>query len=137
MTHINHCLSKALVTQAKEQNQALALEQLAGIRSRVKGSKRFNRMMSGWAFAQLRRFIEYKAALAGVQVLAVDPRSSSRTCSRCGERGIRDGADFSCKACGFHLHADLNAARNLCQRGISLLAGELETPLRPTASASG
>jgi len=94
-------------------------------------------MMSGWAFCQLRQFIEYKAALAGVLVIAVDPRSSSKTCSRCGQRGIRNRANFTCKACGLHLNADLNAARNLRQRGMTLLAGEPETPLRPTPSGSG
>jgi IS605 OrfB family transposase len=137
MTHVNHCLSKALVAQAKEQNAALALEELTGIRGRTKASKRFNRMMSGWAFAQLRQFVEYKAVLVGVVVLAVDPRSSSRTCSHCGEGGVRTRADFSCKACGFHLHADLNAARNLCQRGMSSLVRERETPLWPTPAWGG
>ena len=137
MAHINHCLSKALVERAQINGAAIALEELTGIRGRVQGSKRFNRMMSSWAFAQLRQFIEYKAALAKVPVISVDPRSSSRTCSGCGERGVRDRADFHCNACGFHVHSDLNAARNLRQRGIASLVGELETPLWPTASASG
>jgi len=137
MTHVNHCLSKAIVEKAKAQNAAIALENLEGIRGRAKLSKRFNRMLSGWAFWELRKFIEYKARLAGVVVVAVDPRSSSQTCSRCGERGKRDRSAFHCEACSLQLHSDLNAARNLCQRGISSLIGELETPLRPTALASG
>ncbi|MCK7582520.1 MAG: transposase [Chromatiales bacterium] len=40
--------------------------------------------MSGWAFYQLRQFITYKAKLAGVYVVIVDPRHASRTCPVCG-----------------------------------------------------
>ena len=37
-----------------------------------------------WSFGQLRAFIEYKAKLAGVPVLFVDPPNSSKTLSRYG-----------------------------------------------------
>ena len=39
--------------------------------------------MSGWAFAQLRTFVEYKARLQGVPVVLVDPRHTSQECSCC------------------------------------------------------
>ncbi|MGI9951994.1 transposase [Moorellaceae bacterium AZ2] len=68
MRYINHCLSKRIVEIAKAEGKAIALENLLGIRERAKGSKKFNRMMSGWNFRELASFIEYKAALAGVPV---------------------------------------------------------------------
>jgi Putative transposase DNA-binding domain len=37
-----------------------------------------------WAIAQPGMFLTYKAALAGVPVIFVDPRSSPRECSQCG-----------------------------------------------------
>jgi transposase len=68
--------------------------------------------------------VEYKAKLAGVPVIKVDPRNSSRTCSQCGhcEKGNRlDQAAFRCKQCGYSTNADLNAAENLRIRGLGRL----------------
>ncbi|MGZ3302203.1 MAG: zinc ribbon domain-containing protein [Isosphaeraceae bacterium] len=75
--------------------------------------------LSGWAFFQLRSFIEYKAKLAGVPVIAVDPRNTSRTCPECGhnEKANRKSqSEFECRACGHRSHADLVAARNIGSR---------------------
>ena len=71
---------------------------------------------AGWSFSQLRLFVEYKAKLAGVPVVTVDPRNTSRTCNACGhcEKANRKSqAEFCCKQCGHSENADLNAARNI------------------------
>jgi putative transposase len=82
----NHVISKRIVRKAKQQNKAIALEDLRHIRQRtertVKRSQRAKQ--SGWAFFQLRFFLQYKAALAGVPLHMVDPRNTSRTCHACG-----------------------------------------------------
>lgn len=70
------------------------------------------------------QFVAYKAKLAGVPVVKVDPRNSSRTCSECGhcEKGNRpDQATFRCKQCRYSTNADLNAASNLRIRGLGQL----------------
>jgi IS605 OrfB family transposase len=115
--HQNHIISKAIVESAKRTDRGIALEDLDGIRERVtaRGGDGRNRL-SGWAFAQLGGFIGYKARLAGVPVVHVDPRDTSRTCAECGhcEKGNRKSqGEFSCKACGHEAHADANAARNI------------------------
>jgi transposase len=72
--------------------------------------------MAGWAFAQLRFFVEYKAKLAGVPVVLVDPRNTSRRCSVCGsiaKANRQSQAGFSCKHCGYAANADFNAAVNI------------------------
>ena len=72
-----------------------------------------------WAFAQLRLYIEYKARLGGVVVQAVDPRTTSRMCNRCGftdQRNRRDQAHFCCLQCGYTAPADDNAACNIRDR---------------------
>src|SRR5713226_3998940 len=58
-----------------------ALEDLTGIRERVtvRHENRYER--HSWAFYQLRIYIAYKAAWAGVPVRFVDPRNTSKTCS--------------------------------------------------------
>jgi putative transposase len=119
---VNHCVSKALVSTAKGTGRGLALEGLKNIRSRVNGSKRQRRVLHSWAFFQLRAFIAYKAALAGVSVIYVNPAYTSQTCSHCGhcaKANRRTQARFLCVACGFSAHADLNAAENIRRAALS------------------
>ncbi len=59
-------------------------------------------------------------------IWTVNPAWTSRRCHVCGERGIRvedadsttevrGGEYFYCPTCDIHIHADINAARNLSQ----------------------
>ena len=126
--HENHCISKALVTTAKDTARGLALENLEGIRVRTRFRRGQRAKMSGWAFGQLRAFVGYKAALAAVPFVIVDPRNTSRICSRCGhcEKGNRKNqAEFRCLHCASSLHADVNAARNIGLRAACKPAPEL------------
>jgi IS605 OrfB family transposase len=132
-TNENHRVSREVVDLMAAAGGVLHVEKLLGIRDRTKGTKKVNRMLHSWPFAQLLTFIGYKAQAAGVPVIEEDPRHTSQRCSRCGhtERGNRPKqADFRCKACGFRLHADLNAARNLAAKGAgSLGVGSVIEPL--------
>ena len=118
--HTNHVISKQIVTEAKRTGRGVAIEELTHIRDRVKARRPQRAALHSWAFAQLRAFLVYKAALAAVLLVAVDPRNSSRECSICGhiEKANRQTQDrFHCRACGFTAHADINAATNLRARG--------------------
>jgi putative transposase len=120
-TNSNHVVSKRIVEFAKKAGcPTIALENLKGIRDRVRLSKQVRRWVGGWAFYQLQQFIEYKAKDQGFGVVYVDPRGSSKGCSLCGhtEEANRKGLLFCCKACSYRLHADLNASRNVRLRGI-------------------
>ncbi len=113
--HENHCIAKKIVETAKGTGRGIGLENLEGIRDRVsaRGGEQRNRL-SGWAFFQLREFVEYKAAMAGVPVVAVDPRNTSRTCPECGhceKTNRKSQPEFECRACGHRSHADLVGAR--------------------------
>jgi|SRR5262252_1269430 len=117
---VNHTLSKKLVAYAKDTKAALVLEDLTGIRDRMTVRARQRNKQHNWSFRQLREFLVYKSRQAGVPLLFVDPRNSSRTCSKCGyvdKRNRRSQAAFSCLRCGYTANADLNAARNLAVRG--------------------
>jgi IS605 OrfB family transposase len=116
---VNHRISKRLVAKAKDTGCGIALEDLQGIRDRTQFRKPQRAKMTGWAFFQLRSFVEYKAALAGVSVVLVDPRNTSRTCAECDhcEKANRKSqSEFECRLCGHRSHADLNAARNIASR---------------------
>ncbi len=116
---VNHCISKTLIASAKGTQRGIALEALTHIRSRSRFRQPQRARTAGWAFAQLRAFIEYKATLAGVPVVLVDPRHTSQGCNRCGhvERANRfSQARFSCTQCDYTTHADFNAANNIRDR---------------------
>lgn len=118
-THVNHVISKGVVAEAKDSGRGIALEDLTHIRDRISVRKAQRRQQHSWAFSQLRRFIEYKAKLAGVIVALVDPRNTSRTCPQCGfiSRSNRSSQSlFSCVSCNFSSLADTVAAGNISRR---------------------
>ncbi|MDI6710080.1 MAG: transposase [Thermoanaerobacterales bacterium] len=124
MHHINHCLSKHIVRIATAEGKIIAMENLLGIRDRAKGSKKFNRMMSGWNFRELASFIEYKAALAGVPVVYVDPKETSKTCPKCGNvsRYNRKAQGwFKCTRCSYQSDADRVGALNIAAKALDAL----------------
>jgi putative transposase len=116
----NHCIAKQLVGTAVLRQKALALEDLTGIRGRASGFNREMRWLLGnWAFADLRAKIKYKAAEAGLPIVQVDPRNTSRTCSGCGhcdKANRKSQSHFQCPQCGLTLNADKNAALNIQAR---------------------
>lgn len=116
----NHVIAKQIVATAERTSRGIALEDLKGIRQRVTAKKDQRTRLSSWGFAQLGTFVEYKARRAGVPLVFVDPRNTSRQCSACWHthRSNRvDQARFACRSCGIVLHADLNGSRNIARRG--------------------
>jgi IS605 OrfB family transposase len=104
----NHVIAKRIVTEAQRTGQGIALEDLQGLRDRVRLRKPQRVTLHSWSFHQLGSFISYKARRAGVAVIHVDPAYTSRQCSACGhtDRRNRPGqATFSCTSCGFAAHA--------------------------------
>ncbi len=112
----NHVISKRLVQKAKAHRQGIAIEDLRHIRKSVTVRKSQRARHSSWSFWQLRFFLSYKCAVAGVSLHTVDPRNTSRTCAQCGhcEKANRKSqAEFVCKSCGHTDNADRNAAINI------------------------
>ena len=111
---VNHKISKQLVAEAKEFG-VIAFEDLTGIRQRAKVRKSQRREHNSWAFYQLRLLTEYKANVAGIDLVLVDPRYTSKTCNCCKVIGNRDKKVFRCinKFCGWVGDADHNGALNI------------------------
>jgi IS605 OrfB family transposase len=120
--HTNHEISKRLVATAKALGLGIAMEDLTHIRGRIEPtvSRRFRRRFGNWSFSQLREFVKYKACLAGVPFVLVDPRNTSRTCSQCGycdKANRKTQAEFVCLHCSYSANADRNAAENISRLG--------------------
>ena len=147
---VNHTISHRLIARARLSNQAIALEDLTGIRERTNQlprSKKERRLSNSWAFFQLRQFLIYKAIKHGVHLVFIDPRYTSQTCHNCNHihpvRGesYRSGKKFSCGHCDWVGDADYNGAKNISALGAvvnqpegSGLSGSLHDHLRAIES---
>ncbi|MEU6177000.1 RNA-guided endonuclease InsQ/TnpB family protein [Streptomyces coeruleorubidus] len=138
---INHKIAKHVVAEAERTGRGIALEDLTGIRERVRLRKPQRATHSSWSFAQLGQFIAYKARKAGVPVVHVDPAYTSRTCAECGyiDRANRvSQAWFACRSCGFVDHADRNSSRNIRARAWELWRrGAQSTAQAPPSKPAG
>ncbi len=108
-----HRVSKALVTAAAGSKAAIVLEHLT-LHGAGGRSHRMSRRLSSWPRGELHRQIEYKAALAGVPVIKVNPAWTSKTCPVCGaRRRDRVGQDFVCSVCDWEMDRQHNPACNI------------------------
>ena len=141
----DHVLSRRIVDSVQP-GTVIVVENLVDIRSRTKQRGRESRRrLHSWSFAQLRVFLTYKAEARGCRVVGIDPRHTSQACSRCGyvhRSNRRSQSRFLCRACGFELNADLNAARNIARKylasgGMPAAGGPLSTGLSCQPAQAG
>jgi len=112
-------LTKGLVQTAASTKSAVVLETLTlhGTRGH---SRRMNRRLSSWPRGELHRQVEYKAALAGVPVIKVNPAWTSKTCPVCGaRRRDRVGQDFVCEMCDWEMDRQHNAGLNILKSALA------------------
>ena len=120
-----HCVSKAIA----EPHAMVGFEWLKDIRNRTerrhskKASvkrRKANRKVSRWSFADVQAKTAYKTRLSGGVPIWVDADYTSQGCPICGHVGRENrpnhGLLFVCAHCGYTLHADLAAARNISMR---------------------
>ncbi len=122
----NHIVSKHIVGQAVASKQAIACEDLTGIRERTNRqprNKTERRRSNSWAFHQLRLFLTYKCQAVGVPFVLVNPAFTSQMCHVCLHMGDRSGKRFCCcnPACAWRGDADENGARNIARLGAIVL----------------
>jgi putative transposase len=84
-------------------------------KGKIRG-RALRRRLSLWQHGLVREAVIHKAQEHGLSVSKVDPRYTSKTCSRCGLRGVRKRHRFTCPHCDFSDHADKNAAKNIRNR---------------------
>jgi len=113
-----------LTTKIIGDNKIIVIEDL-NIKNMVDKSKGNNKYHnkrnihdSSW-----RRFIsmlKFKAERAGSSIIEINPKNTSKTCSRCGNIKKLKLSDrlYECDNCGLHIDRDYNASLNILQKGL-------------------
>ncbi|MGQ9469630.1 MAG: IS200/IS605 family accessory protein TnpB-related protein [Nitrososphaerales archaeon] len=102
-----HKVSRAIVNKFK--GYRIIMEDLKGIRYHIKYGKKMNRRLHSWNFKLLQSFVDYKAKLNRSSIVYLNPRGTSKNCSRC--RGIIAPKERFCPSCKLDRH--INACINL------------------------
>ena len=114
-----HCVSKKLVDIASIGRMAIVLEELH-IQGSGVGSRHGSRRLSSWPRREIHRQIEYKARLAGVPIVKVNPAWTSKTCPVCGaRRRDRVGKVFVCLMCDWEMDRQINAGLNILKTALA------------------
>lgn len=115
-----HCVSKWVVQQAQAQGaKTIALESLHLLPPNLISNPHLRKAIGRWPYALLRSYIIYKAQLAGIAIVPVNPAYTSTTCMMCGHQDKKnriDQATFHCQKCGYTTHADIHAAINIANK---------------------
>ncbi|NIQ04380.1 MAG: IS200/IS605 family element transposase accessory protein TnpB [Candidatus Korarchaeota archaeon] len=124
-----------LTTAYVEHYDTIILEDLHP--SQMNAGSRYARSNYDVTWGLFKQLLLYKAESAGAEVVFVDPRGTTQTCANCGRHVPKAvwEREHTCPACGFTVHRDYNAARNILQRGLEKLdRGQVEvTPVETGA----
>ncbi len=106
-----HKLSTSLVNSYS----LIATERLA---SQEMATRRYGKAINDVGWNMFANMLAYKAEGAGCRVFFVNPKNTTRTCSRCGaviDKALQDRI-YHCRSCGLRVDRDLNAAINILNR---------------------
>jgi putative transposase len=92
-----------------------------GWKQNINIGKRNNQNFVAIPFLKLIQQIEYKSEMVGIEVIRITEEYTSQKCSNCGiirksnrkHRGL-----YVCKSCGLKINADVNASKNILQKGV-------------------
>ena len=124
---INHKISTEIIRIAKKYpNAVIILENLKGIRDKIRWNKKMNKKAHSWAFKELENMIVYKAHDNSIAVRRVYPKSTSSACKNCFGNIRRSPSNRAvCETCKKEYNADWLGAVNITRRFFSYMLKNL------------
>ena len=124
----NHKISRYIIDLAIKYNtKTIQMENLSGFSEYQTES-----LLKNWSYYDLQAKIKYKAEEKGIEVILINPKYTSKRCSRCGcihedNRNCKENqGKFECKVCGHNENADINASKNISIPYIDSIISETE-----------
>jgi IS605 OrfB family transposase len=118
----DHLINRSIKLIDTSSIGTIVVEDLKNVKKSTKGKlrKSFVNRLQRWSYAKVLNKLQLVCEESGIRLIRVDPAYTSQTCSRCGEcnKLSRQGESFRCVSCGMEMDADINAAKNILQRGV-------------------
>jgi putative transposase len=124
--YINRCLNELPL----EQTCLIAYENLTGLKSKKKRSKKQNKQQQYWSYRHVINGLKAKAQENRIRLVYVSPAYTSQKCSACGNiaKASRKAEIYNCVSCGISQDADVNGAKNILQKSKDWI-GSLKSPV--------
>ncbi|SFV55177.1 Mobile element protein [hydrothermal vent metagenome] len=87
----------------------------------AKAKRGLNRSITQQSWGMFFELLEYKLKANGGELIKVNPKFTSQTCNKCGhisKENRQSQSKFVCTSCGHTANADINASKNILDRGI-------------------
>jgi len=115
-----HKVGDLVAELASKHSSIIVLEDLDKLRENNKKGKRFNKRLGLWIYRRIQFCIEYEARERNLEVVKINPRSTSSKCPRCGKKLAEyRHRVLRCRKCGFVGDRDVIATINLCKKYVS------------------
>ena len=86
----------------------------------AKAKRGLNRSITQQSWGMFFEMLEYKLKENGGELIKVNPQYTSQTCNKCGhisKENRQSQSKFVCTSCGHTANADINASKNILDRG--------------------
>ena len=87
----------------------------------AKAKRGLNRSITQQSWGMFFELLDYKLRDNGGELIKVNPQYTSQTCNKCGhisKENRQSQSKFVCTSCGHTANADVNASKNILDRGI-------------------
>jgi putative transposase len=116
----SHKIGDLVAELALKYRSVIILEDLEKLRENNKKSREFNKKLGLWFYRRIQFCVEYEARERHLEVIKIDPRSTSSKCPECGGKLVEyEHRVLKCKKCGFIGDRDIVATLNLYRKYVS------------------